>query len=248
VAAGLGLALLVVNNKAHREKQELYDALSVQSNTVTTIKTSLEEQQAVNQVLETNLAATRVDYSNKLTLSDANLRSAEENLEKAKTEAKAQADAEIAEIATRDKKISDLENQNQDLDKQASDLRGHISGLQTQINATQDKLARSEGDREVLLKELKRLQTEKTALESRFNDLAVMQAQVRKLKNELSVAQNLDWIRRGIYDAIKEKGGERLISPPNNSSPEANPALNVELHRTGETNILSPPPGDIPAK
>jgi hypothetical protein len=98
------------------------------------------------------------------------------------------------------------------------------------------------------LKELKRLQTEKTALESRFNDLAVMQAQVRKLKNELSVAQNLDWIRRGIYDAIKEKGGERLISPPNNSSPEANPALNVELHRTGETNILSPPPGDIPAK
>jgi chromosome segregation ATPase len=244
VAAGLGFGLIVVNNKAHREKQELYDALSVQSNTVTTIKTSLTEQQAVNQVLETNLAATRADYSNKLTLSDANLRSAEENLEKVKTEAK----ADTAEIALRDKKISDLENHNQELDKQAGDLQDHISSLQTQIAATTDKLARSEGDREVLLKELKRLQAEKTDLENRFNDLAVLRSQVRKLKNELSQARNLDWIRRGIYDAFKEKGGERLVNPPDNSLPETNPTLTVELHQGGETNVLAPPPGGIPAK
>jgi chromosome segregation ATPase len=244
VAAGLGFGLSVVNNKAHREKQELYDALSVQSNTVTTIKTSLTEQQAVNQVLETNLAATRADYSNKLTLSDANLRSAEENLEKVKTEAK----ADTAEIALRDKKISDLENHNQELDKQAGDLQDHISSLQTQIAATTDKLARSEGDREVLLKELKRLQAEKTDLENRFNDLAVLRSQVRKLKNELSQARNLDWIRRGIYDAFKEKGGERLVNPPDNSPPETNPTLTVELHQAGETNVLAAPPGGIPAK
>jgi chromosome segregation ATPase len=244
VAAGLGFGLIVVNNKAHREKQELYDALSVQSNTVTTIKTSLTEQQAVNQVLETNLAATRADYSNKLTLSDANLRSAEENLEKVKTEAK----ADTAEIALRDKKISDLENHNQELDKQAGDLQDHISSLQTQIAATTDKLARSEGDREVLLKELKRLQAEKTDLENRFNDLAVLRSQVRKLKNELSQARNLDWIRRGIYDAFKEKGGERLVNPPDNSPPETNPTLTVELHQAGETNVLAAPPGGIPAK
>ena len=248
VAAGLGFGLIVVNNKAHREKQELYDALSVQSNTVTTIKTSLTEQQAVNQVLETNLAATRADYSNKLALNDANLRSTEENLDKVKAEAKAQADADIAEIAKRDKKIFDLENQNQDLDKQAGDLRDHISGLQTQIAATKEKLAMSEGDREVLLKELKRLQAEKTVLENRFNDLAVLKAQVRKLKNELSLARNLDWIRRGIYDAFAEKGGERLIHPPENSPPETNPTLNVELHQTGQTNPHAPPPGDIPPK
>ncbi len=172
VAAGLGLGLIVVNNKASREKQELYDALSVQSNTVTTIKASLTDQQAVNQALETNLASTRTEYSNKLALSDANLRSAQENLDKVTAESKAQSDAFTALIAQRDKKISELETQNQDLDKQAVELRDHISGLQNQIASTQDKLARSEGDRDVLLKELKRLQAEKTVLESRFNDLA----------------------------------------------------------------------------
>lgn len=242
VAAGLGIGLVVVNNKAHREKQELYDALTVQSNTVTTIKTSLTEQQAVNQALETNLATLRVDYSNKLTLSDANLHSTEESLEKAKAEAA----ADTAEIAARDKKIADLESQNQDLDTQATDLRDHISSLQNQIDATKDKLARSEGDRGVLLKELNRLQTEKTVWENRFNDLAVLQTQVHKLKDELSEARNLDWIRRGIYASIHEKGAERLINPPISLPPDTNTALNVELHRADDPAI--PAPGDIPGK
>ena len=248
VAAGLGVGLIVVNNKARREKQELYDALTVQSNTVTAIRTSLTEQQAVNQVLETNLAATRADYSNKLSLSDASLRSTEENLEKTKAEAKAQADADAAELAKRDKKISNLENQNQDLDKQAADLRDHISGLQTQIAATEDKLAKSQGDREVLLKELKRLQAEKTVLENRFNDLAVLQVQVRKLKDDLSEARTLDWIRRGIYAALHEKGGERLIHPSYDFQPNTNTALNVELHRTVQSNTVTPIPGSSPPK
>jgi chromosome segregation ATPase len=248
VAAGLGLGLMVVNNKASREKQELYDALSVQSNTVTTIKSSLTEQQAVNQVLETNLAATRVEYSNKLALSDANLRSAQENLEKATAEAKAQAEASAVQMAQRDKKISDLETQNQDLDKQAADLRDHISGLQSQIAATQDKLARSEGDREVLLKELKRMQAEKTVWENRFNDLAVLRAQIRKLKTDLAEARNADWTRRGVYAAIREKGGERLIHPVYDTPLAATPPLNVELHRSGNTNVIAPDAGGVPVK
>jgi chromosome segregation ATPase len=248
VAAGLGLGLIVVNNKASREKQGLYDALSVQSNTVTTIKSSLTELQAVNQVLETNLTTTRAEYSNKLALSDANLRSAQENLEKASAEAKAQADASAAQIAQRDKKISDLETQNQDLDKQAADLRDHISGLQSQIASTQDKLARSEGDREVLLKELKRLQAEKTVWENRFNDLAVLRAQIRKIKGDLAEARNADWTRRGIYATIREKGAERLIHPVYDTPSAATPSLNVELHRTGNTNVSAPDPAGVPLK
>jgi chromosome segregation ATPase len=248
VAIGLGVGLIVVNNKAHREKQELYDALTVQSNTVTTIRTSLTEQQSVNQVLETNLATTRADYSNKLTLSDANLHTAEENLEKSKAEAKAQAEADAAELARRDKKIADLENQNQDLDKQASEMRDHISGLQTQIATTKDRLSRSEGDRDVLLKELKRLQAEKTVWENRFNDLAVLQAQVRKIKNDLAEARNLDWTRRGIYATLRERGAERLIHPVYNLPPPATPAMNVELHRPAGTPIVAPDPSDISPK
>lgn len=248
VAAGLGVGLIVVSNKAHREKQDLNDKLSVQSNTVTTIKASLAELEAVNQALETNLATTRADYSNKLSVSDASLRSTQENLEKIKAEAKAQADADIVEIAKRDKRISDLETQNQDLDKQAADMRGHISGLETQISATKDKLARSEGDRDVLLKELKRLQAEKTVWENRFNDLAVLQHQVRKLKDDLALARNLDWIRRGIYDTFAEKGGERLIHPTYNLPPQASPTVNVELHQIGDPKIVTPIPDGAPAR
>lgn len=248
VAAGLGLGLIVVNNKARQEKQDLYDKLTIQSNNVTAIKTSLTEQQAVNQVLETNLAAMRVDYSNKLVLSDSNMRSAQENLDRVTAESKAQADALSAEIAQRDKKISDLESQNQDLDKQSANLRDHISGLQTQIAATQDKLARSEGDRKVLLVELRRLQAEETVWENRFNDLAVLRAQVRKLREEMSQARTLDWIRRGIYDTLHEKGGERLVHPEYNSAPSTNLTLNLDLHRPAQTNFLAPPPDYVPAK
>jgi septal ring factor EnvC (AmiA/AmiB activator) len=249
VAVGLGLALVVVNNKAHREKEELYDALSVQSNNVISIKASLTEQQAVNQVLETNLAATRVDYSNKLALSDASLRTTEENLEKAKTEAKAKADADAAQLALRDSKISDLEARNLDLDKQSSDLHRHIVTLQNQIAATQEKLARSEGDRSVLLKEMKRLQAEMVVWENRFNDLAVLRAQVRKIKRELADARSLDWIRAGVYSDLRMKGGERLITPPISAPTEPEPTLQVELHQSSRTNIIvTPIPGETPPK
>lgn len=248
VAAGLAVGLIVVNNKARQETQDLSDALSVQSNTVTSIKTSLAEQVAVNQALETNLSATRVDLSNKLALSDANLRTTEANLEKVQAEAKAQADADNAELARRDKKISDLENQNQDMDKQAAELHDHITGLETQIADTKDKLSRSEGDRVALLAELKRLQAEKIVWENRFNDLAALKVQVHKLKEDLQLARNLDWIRRGIYEAFNEKGGERLIHPPVTAEPASNLTVNVELRQSGQTTIGAPIPGTDSAK
>ncbi len=248
VAAGLGIGLVVVNNKARREEQDLYDQLTVQSNTVTSIKASLTDQQAVNQALETNLAATRIDFSNKLALSESNLRATQDSLDKTTAEAKAKEDAYTADIAQRDKKISDLEAQNLDLDKQGAALHDHINGLQSQIAATQDKLAKSEGDREVLLKELKRLQTEKTTLEARFNDLAVLQAQVKKLKADLVEARIVDWTRRGIYENGKEKGGERLIASPEAPQTAVDPSLKVELHQNGGTNITAPAPSATPSK
>jgi len=60
---------------------------------------------------------------------------------------------------------------------------------------TERKLAASEGDREFLLAELKRLQAEKVDLERQFNDLALLRDQIRKLKDELSIASRLEWIR-----------------------------------------------------
>jgi chromosome segregation ATPase len=248
VAIGLGLSLLVVNNKALQQKQALYDALTVQSNTVTAVKASLADQEAVNKSLTTNLAGSRADFSNKLALSQASLLDARENLEKAKSEARAKADSDAAGIAKRDKQISDLENRNQDLDKQTLDLRGNIASLQNQIVAAQNKLSRSDGDRELLSVELKELQADKSALEAKFNDLAALQAQVRKIRNELSQARIANWTRQGVYDNAKIKGGERLISPPANPPPPQDNGLQVELHSAGGSNNVTPVPGQTPPK
>ena len=78
----------------------------------------------------------------------------------AKTQQDAQAAAEAAksEMARRDAKINELEAQNTALDKQATDLKSAIGNLEKSIADTEKKLAASEGDREFLLKELKRLQ------------------------------------------------------------------------------------------
>jgi chromosome segregation ATPase len=236
VAAGLGLSLIVVNNKAHQEKQALYDALIDQSNTVTTIKSTLREQQAVNQVLETNIAATRVEFSNKLALTESNLRNTQENLDKLSAESKAQADAYAAEVSQRDKKITELESQNQELDKQGVDFRSHISGLESQIAVTKDKLARSEGDRDALLKDLKRLQTERSAWEERFDSVAFMKAQIRRLKSDLALERTRDLLGRS--ESAHERS-QRLTHPFTNTLPDLNPTLNVELHRSSQTNAPS---------
>ncbi len=47
---------------------------------------------------------------------------------------------------------------------------------------------------------------EKAELERQFNDLAVLRAQVSKLKEELSVARRLEWIRQGLFASTEQRG------------------------------------------
>ena len=252
VAAGLGIALIVVNKRAADERKEAADKLAVQSNNVVSAKKSLEELREVNQALETNVAAMRADYSNKLALSDANLRSTEAALEKVKAEAKAetkaQADADAAALAEREKKISDLESRNQELDKQSADLRAAITNLQTQINLTQAELEKAKGNRDLLLSELKRLRAAKEDLERKFDNIAAVRAQLRKLRDDEVIARRLDWMRRGLYAAFGEKGGERLIHPSLTALPSAGSSANVELGRHGPPRIQENPPTNAPPK
>jgi chromosome segregation ATPase len=251
VAVGLGVALIVVNKRAADERKDAADKLATQSNNVVSAKKSLEELQEVNQALETNVAAMRTDYSNKLALSDANLRSAEAALEKAKAEAEAEAKAQAesaAALAERDKKISDLEGRNQELDKQAADLRVAITNLQIRIDLTQSKLEKSEGDRDLLLKELKSLQAAKEDLEKQFNTISALRAQLHKLRIEEVIARRLDWMRRGVYTTSGEKGGERLIHPSLALPPGAGSGANVEIDRHGPARIQENPPTNAPPK
>ena len=158
----------------------------------------LDEQKQVNLTLEKDVAARKTEVTQlsndlsqtveKLTKTEADLKSAME------------------EAAKRDAKIAELENQKEALDTQTEDLKGSLAQLESKINDTQKKLAASEGDKAFLEKELQRLDgLEKAELERKFNDLAVLRNQVRKLKEELSTARRLDWIRQGWYSARRTK-------------------------------------------
>jgi hypothetical protein len=103
-------------------------------------------------------------------------------------------------------------------------------------------LEASEGDREFLLKELKRLQAEKSDLERQFNDLAMLRDQVRRLRDELSVSRRLEWIRRGLYGSLK--GGELLRKGfASASNTQTNFNLDVEIKRDGSATVLTNTPG-----
>ena len=246
LSIGLGVALLRQRQQAAEQQVRdaernlsLFNALSLK-------QAALTEQVAVNQSLETNLAE-RVSevrqFSNKL---------ADVATALARTEAKAEADSKAAQeaLAQRDSKISELEGKNDDMLKKMNELNSSITGLESQIAATEKRLAASEGDRAFLLKELKRLQAEKAELERQFNDLVALREQLRKLKDELSIARRLDWIKRGLYGSASEKKGAELL----NSRPAPPPAaktnfnLDVEIKREGGAKINSPPPTPAPPK
>ena len=127
-------------------------------------------------------------------------------------------------------------------------LTGSLGNLEKLIKETERKLATSEGDREFLLKELKRMQAEKASLEKQMRDLSFLREQVSKLKEELSIARRLDWIRRGIYGAGEEKkGGQLLQQGLPQSAPKTNYNLEVEIKRDGGAKV-QPAPTNAPPK
>jgi chromosome segregation ATPase len=242
LAAGFGIGLMVLNKKAREEKQRDVVRITGLSNDVVSWQRKLEDQQQVNLTLETNVAVLKTDINGlqgKLSQTEANLLNTTATLTKTQAEAKAAAEAAAAEMAKRDARIMELEGQNDEMTKKMVDLNTALTGLEKQIADTEQKLAASEGDREFLMKELKRLQAEKAELERQFNDLAVLREQVRKLKEELSIARRLEWIRRGIYATQTQKGAEGLIRPAP-AVPVKSNDLNVELHQDGQTTIVAP--------
>ena len=245
-ALALGVGLTLVSHRASKDKAVDMDIIMVLKSNLDQTQKALDQERSDKMAMETILTDTRNDLSNKLTATEGTLATTAAAVIRAQAEAKAASEAAAAEITVRDKKISDLETQNQTMDKTANDLRSNIIELEGKINSTEKKLASSEGDREFLLKELKRLQSEKADIERKFNDLAELRNQVRKLKDELALSRRLDWLRRGLYSTVGAKGGERLIKTE--IVPETNNVLNVELRQDGGVKIQSSQTTNAPTK
>ena len=137
------------------------------------------------------------------------------------------------ELAQRDAKLAQLETNKDELTKQVGVLTGNLTKLNAQIADAERRLTVSEGDREFLLKELKRLQADKANLERQLNDLEFLRDQINHLKAELSIAKRLDWIRRGLLGGETKKGGQILVEGFNRGGTNAAPRLDVEIRRDG---------------
>src|SRR6185436_10085693 len=117
-----------------------------------------------------------------------------------------------------------------------------IGDLEKQIASTEKKLATAEGDKEFLYKELKRLQAEKAELERQFNDLAIMRAQVSKLKEELAISRRLEFIRLNLFGVTAKGGAEKLMPhvDKNPASSMSNYSLNVEVRQGTGARVVTP--------
>jgi len=235
VCLGLGTGWFLNSKKAEETRVSLEGQRSALSNDLVATTGKLNEQVRVNATLETNLSQ-RIEelnsVSNKWVAVAGEL-------------TRTSAEAAKAEIERRDKQISDLEGEKDDLTKKMGELTGQIGSLESQIKVTERKLAASEGDREALKKELKRLIAEKADLEKKFNDLAILRDQVRKLKEELSIARRLEFIRRGLYGF--DKKGAQLLQEGVRPKAAANSATNayplkVEVGTDGSSKVEAPQP------
>ncbi len=240
VSVGLGFWLFHTDQQAKVERVEAARIAGTLSNEWVTTAQKLSEELKVSARLNTDLS-TKIEelgvYSNRWTFVATELNRTE-------AEAKAAAAAARAEIEKRDQHITGLENEKDELGKKMNELNGQMDTLSSQIRETERKLAASEGDRNYLKNELKRLLVEKSELERRFADLAVLREQVKKLKEDLSIARRMDFIRRGLY-GTETKGATMLqngIKKPV-AATETRPTLEAELR--APPNSTSVP---IPAK
>jgi chromosome segregation ATPase len=154
-----------------------------------------------------------------------------------------------SDLKNNQQRIIGFKKDREDLTKKMDELSSSIHKLEVEIADAYRKLATAEGDKNFLLSEVKRLQTEKDALVHQFNDLAVLRARVAHLREEAAVKQRLEWKRLGVYAMQEQKGAERLVAK-NFVPTDADNRLDIEIHQNGTRRFVptsgSPPDGAAP--
>ncbi|MGA2786380.1 MAG: hypothetical protein ABSF60_02525 [Verrucomicrobiota bacterium] len=228
---GLAIALFTTKNAADERIKKDGDAILDFSNQLVAATANLDELRQVNLMLTNDLAGSRQEaltFSNQFTETSGMLASTKASLQSAQDQ-----------IASLNGRIAGLETRNQVLDQRAAALTNAIARLNAQIADTEQKLAGSETNNAFLEKELQRQTAAKAELESKFNNLATVRAQVKKLKEDLVVARRLQWMRDGVDAGSQQKGAQLLMQRP--ASAPAHPPhydLNVEVSADGSIHVV----------
>jgi len=185
-------------------------------------------------MLTNDLAGSRQEaltFSNQFTETSGTLASTKASLRSAQEQ-----------IASLNRRMAGLETRNQVLDQRAAALTNAIASLNAQIADTQQKLAGSETNKAFFEKELQRQTAAKAELESKFNNLSTVRAQVKKLKDDLLIARRLQWMREGSDLGSQQKGAQLLMQ--HTASAPAEPPhydLNVEVGSDGSIHVIPSP-------
>jgi peptidoglycan hydrolase CwlO-like protein len=237
--AGLAIALFATKKAAdERLKTDAYAILDF-SNQLVAATANLDGLRQDNLKLTNDLAGSRQEaltFSNQFTQTSGTLASTKASLQGAQNQ-----------IASLNSRIASLETRNQVLDQRAAALTNAIASLNAQIADTQQKLAGSETNDAFLEKELQRQTAAKAELESKFNNLSTVRAQVKKLKDDLIVTRRLQWMRDGSDPGSQQKGAQLLMQ--RTASAPARPPhydLNVEVGSDGSIHVI-PLPANAPA-
>ena len=238
--AGLLIALAAMKQAADdRLKKDAFAILDF-SNQLVTARADLDELGQVNLKLTNDLAASHQEaltFSNQFAETAGTLVSTRTSLQGAQDQ--------VAGLSNR---IAGLALENQVLDHRAAALAGAIASLNGQIADTQQQLADSQTNNTFLEKELQRQTAARAELESKFNNLTTVRAQVKKLKDDQFTARRLQWMRDGTDPGSQPKGAQQLMqraAPAPARPPHYD--LNVEVSSDGAIRVVpastnAPPP------
>jgi chromosome segregation ATPase len=236
---GLVIALFATKKASDERLKKDADAILDFSNQLVAATANLDGLRQVNLMLTNDLAGSRQEaltFSNQYTETFGTLVSIKASLQGAQDQ-----------IASLNSRMASLETRNQMLDQRAAALTNAIASLNGQIADTQQKLAGSETNNVFLEKELQRQTAAKAELESKFNNLSTMRAQVRKLRDDLIITRRLQWMREGSDPGSQQKGAQLLMQ--HTASAPAEPPhydLNVEVGSDGSIHVI-PLPTNAPA-
>ena len=248
ICVGLIAGLIYRHTQATAKESAQQLKLETVQNELTETASDLNLSQTTNVVLRSELEETKEELTQvRQQFQSLSLRAQSLTTELAKEKARADAAimetrAALTEVADRDAQIRELLAERLALSDRVESLILSLQNLQSRIDDTETKLTSSEGDREFLLRELKRLQTEKSGIERQFNDLSVLRAQLTKLRTELTLSRRIEWIRRGLIGGnANRKGAELLAAGFRKSVTRTNYNLNVEINQEGGVKILPQP-------
>jgi chromosome segregation ATPase len=231
---GLVIGLVATQKQAGDQHTQDVSSINSFSNQVVDANQQLKDLSQANLALTNDLAVSRQesdDLSNSLSQADQTLASTKSTLVDAQSQ-----------IPNLNVQVSDLEVQNKVLDQRASELTNTIAQLNDLIASTEDKLSTAETNTAFLQGELEKQMAQKSELEHKFNDVNVVRAQVKKLRDEMFVARRLQLGKTDTGKKAAQVQTARTPAPTATATAKApsNYDLNVEVGSDGSVKIIPP--------